>query len=181
MSSDTLTRARSVLEKARRIFADKMEDYGPSWRVLRPGSVLDQIRIKLERIRTLQEKEEQKVDEGIAPELYAVLNYSIVALIQMEEGASDHPDLSNEQALEHYDRWSERTLELMEAKDHDYGEAWKDMKVSSIVDMSLVKLIRIEKMGAESKGTRSSEGADANYFDIINYAIFALLKLGEDS
>jgi len=148
---------------------------------LRPGSVLDQIRIKVERIRTLQEKGERKVDEGVIPELYGVLNYSIIALVQIEEGSCDRPDMDGEKALEHYDQWCRKALELMERKNHDYGEAWKDMRVASIVDMILVKLIRIEKMGSENKGTGSSEGADANYFDIINYAIFALLKLGEDS
>ena len=181
MSSDTLTRAEPVVRKARRIFSEKMEDYGPSWRVLRPGSVLDQIRIKVERIRTLQDKGEQRVEEGVASELYGILNYSAIALIQMEEGACDRPDLHTQEALDRYDGWTRKALELMERKNHDYGEAWKDMKIPSIVDMMLVKLIRIERMGAASKGTESSEGADANYFDIINYAIFALLKLGEDS
>jgi hypothetical protein len=181
MSSDTLTRAGPIVAKARRIFSGKMEDYGPSWRVLRPGSVLDQIRIKVERIRTLQEKGEQKVEEGIVPELYGILNYSVIALIQMKDGVSDQPDVSIEKALERYDAFSRQALDLMERKNHDYGEAWKDMKVPSIVDLMLVKLIRIEKMGSDPKGTKTSEGADANYFDIINYAIFALLKLGEDS
>lgn len=181
MCSDTLTRAEPIIRRSRKIFAEKMKDYGPSWRVLRPGSVLDQIRIKIERIRTIQEKEEQKVEEGIAPELFGVINYSLIALIQIEEGICDQPDMESSTALGHYDNWSRKALQLMERKNHDYGEAWKDMKVSSIVDMILVKLIRIEKMGATSKGSGTSEGADANYFDIINYAIFALLKLGEDS
>lgn len=181
MSSDTLTRAAPIIRRSREIFADKMADYGASWRVLRSGSILDQIRIKVKRIRTLQETEERKVDEGIAPELQGVLNYCVIALIQLEEGVAEEPDLSQEEALERYDRWSREALELMERKNHDYGEAWKDMKLGSIVDMILVKLIRIEKLLQGEEGSSNSEGVDANYFDIINYAVFALLKLEKDS
>lgn len=158
-----------------------MADYGASWRVLRSSSILDQILIKVKRIRTLQEKEERKVDEGIAPELQGILNYCVIALIQLEKGAADEPDLGREEALAAYDRWTEEALELMEKKNHDYGEAWKDMKLSSIVDMILVKLIRIEKLLEGQEASSNSEGADANYFDIINYAIFGLLKLEKDS
>lgn len=181
MSSDTLTRAEPIIRKSRRIFAEKMGDYGASWRVLRSSSVLDQVLIKVKRIRILQEEGEQKVEEGIVPELYGILNYSVIALIQLDEGAGDSPDLDVESALERYDRWTRKALELMERKNHDYGEAWKDMKLHSIVDMILVKLNRIEKLLEGENDPSSSEGADANYFDIINYAIFALLKLGEDS
>ncbi|MFB6258965.1 MAG: DUF1599 domain-containing protein, partial [Flavobacteriales bacterium] len=177
MSSDTLTRAKPILKRSREIFAAKMEDYGPSWRVLRPASVLDQILIKVRRIRNLQEKEERKVDEGIVPELYGVINYCIIALIQSEEGASDTTDLSVDESLARYERFSGEVLSLMERKNHDYGEAWKEMKLRSIVDMILVKLIRNERLLAENEAAKSSEGPDANYFDIINYAIFALLKL----
>lgn len=180
MSSDTLKRAEPIIRKSRRIFADKMSDYGASWRVLRSLSVLDQIRIKVKRIRTLQEKKEQRVEEGIAPELYGILNYSVIALIQLEEGTSEEPDMSTEEALEQYDRFSQKALELMDRKNHDYGEAWKDMELASIVDLILVKLIRIEKLLKSEVDPSVSEGADANYYDIINYAIFGLLKLPED-
>lgn len=175
--SDTQAQVQAVVAQCRELFVRKLHDYGPSWRIMRASSLTDQIYIKAGRIRTLQQVGERCVDEGIEPEFVGIINYGLVAMIQLERGAVDHPDVSCEVALECYDRQLERTLELMRAKNHDYGEAWRQMRLSSLVDLILTKIYRtkqIEDLGGE---TLASEGIEANYMDMVNYAIFALVKL----
>lgn len=169
----------SVIDKSKRIFANKLNDYGTAWRVLRPRSLTDQILIKARRIRTLQEKEEQRVGEGIEPEFYGILNYAIMALIQLKHAPALDPDLSTERAQELYERTAQEAQDLMEQKNHDYGEAWRDMRIESITDMILMKLFRVRKIEENQGETKASEGVEANFQDIINYSIFALIKLSE--
>ncbi len=169
----------SIIDKSKRIFADKLKDYGTAWRVLRPHSLTDQILIKARRIRTLQEKKEQRVEEGIEPEFYGILNYAIMALIQIKHASTMDPDLSTERAQELYDHTAQEARDLMEQKNHDYGEAWRDMRVDSITDMILMKLFRVRKIEENQGETKASEGIEANFHDIINYSIFALIKLYE--
>ena len=166
-----------VVEQCRNLFTKKMSDYGSAWRILRLPSLTDQIFIKAQRIRQLQENDVRKVDEGEKSEFIGIINYSIMALIQLELGVVENPDLSSEEATELYDKHILITKELMENKNHDYGEAWRDMRVSSLTDLILQKLLRVKQIEDNQGKTLISEGIDANYFDMINYAIFALIKL----
>ena len=152
-----------------------MTDYGSAWRILRLPSLTDQIFIKAQRIRGLQTNTSQKVDEGEVSEFIGVINYSLMALIQLELGVSDSPDLNTEQALVQYDKQSKVVYALMMDKNHDYGEAWRDMRVSSLTDLILQKLMRIKQIEGNDGKTTVSEGIDANYKDIVNYAVFALI------
>ncbi|MDD2298400.1 MAG: DUF1599 domain-containing protein [Fermentimonas sp.] len=161
----------------RDIFARKLHDYGASWRILRPTSVTDQIFIKANRIRTLETKQEKMVDEGVFPEFIAIVNYGIIGLIQLELGFADTVDLTNEKALELYDGFLEETKQLMYAKNHDYDEAWRSMRVSSYTDLILMKIYRTKEIESNNGQTLISEGVDANYMDMINYAVFGLIKL----
>ncbi|MDD4777453.1 MAG: DUF1599 domain-containing protein [Fermentimonas sp.] len=161
----------------RDIFARKLHDYGASWRILRPTSVTDQIFIKANRIRTLETKKEKMVDEGVFPEFIAIVNYGIIGLIQLELGFADTVDITNEKALELYDGFLEETKQLMYAKNHDYDEAWRSMRVSSYTDLILMKIYRTKEIESNDGQTLISEGVDANYMDMINYAIFGLIKL----
>lgn len=161
----------------RDIFARKLHDYGASWRILRPTSVTDQIFIKANRIRTLETKKEKMVDEGIFPEFIAIVNYGIIGLIQLELGFADTVDITNEKALELYDGFLEETKQLMYAKNHDYDEAWRSMRVSSYTDLILMKIYRTKEIESNNGQTLISEGVDANYMDMINYAVFGLIKL----
>ena len=154
-----------------------MTDYGSAWRILRLSSLTDQIFIKAQRIRGIQVNGEHKVNEGEVPEFIGIINYSLMALIQIELGVSDTPDLNTEDALYHYNKQVAIVFELMIAKNHDYGEAWRDMRVSSITDLILQKLMRVKQIEGNDGKTLVSEGIDANYQDIINYAIFALIHL----
>lgn len=161
----------------RDIFARKLHDYGASWRILRPTSVTDQIFIKANRIRTLETKQEKMVDEGVFPEFIAIVNYGIIGLIQLELGFADTVDVTNEKALELYDGFLEETKQLMYAKNHDYDEAWRSMRVSSYTDLILMKIYRTKEIESNNGQTLISEGVDANYMDMINYAVFGLIKL----
>jgi hypothetical protein len=156
-----------------------MSDYGSAWRILRLPSLTDQIFIKAQRIRQLQENETRKVDEDEISEFIGIINYSIMALIQLEKGVADQPDLKIEEATVLYDKHCRETKELMENKNHDYGEAWRDMRVSSLTDLILQKLLRVKQIEDNQGKTIVSEGIDANYQDMINYAIFALILMNE--
>jgi len=168
-----------IIKKARSIFIKKMEDYGSAWRVLRMPSFTDQMYIKASRIRQLQENPNRKVDEGQEPEFLGLINYAVMALVQLDKGVAEQPDLPLEEAINLYDEKIKLAKELMLAKNHDYGEAWRDMRVSSITDLIIQKLYRVKQIEENEGKTIISEGIDANYLDIINYAIFALILLNE--
>ena len=166
-----------AIAECKEVFVKKLKDYGASWRILRPTAVTDQILIKANRIRTLETKKEAMVDEGILPEFKGLVNYGIIGLIQLELGMSDTVDISNEEAIRLYDRFIDQTTKLMLAKNHDYDEAWRLMRISSYTDMILSKLQRTKQIEDNDGKTLVSEGIDANYMDMINYALFALIKL----
>ncbi len=159
------------------IFTKKMQDYGSAWRILRASSLTDQIFIKAQRIRSIQDKGTQKIDEGIKPEFIGIVNYSVMALVQLELGHASQPDLSADKAKSKYIHYYDMARKLMQDKNHDYGEAWREMRISSLADIILMKLLRIKQIEDNQGKTTISEGIDANYFDIINYAVFALIKL----
>ena len=167
----------AVIDSCRSLFSKKMKDYGSAWRILRLPSLTDQIFIKAQRIRGLQQNAERKVDEGEISEFIGIINYSIMALVQLEKGVVEQPDLSMEEALACYDEQVAITKELMMNKNHDYGEAWRDMRVSSLTDLILQKLLRVKQIEDNQGKTLVSEGIDANYQDMINYAVFALIHL----
>ncbi len=169
-----------VIAICRELFIKKTKDYGTAWRILRLPSLTDQIFIKAQRIRSLQELATRKVDEDERSEFIGIINYAIMALIQLEQGIVEQPDLNARQALELYDEQVAVTKSLMEDKNHDYGEAWKDIRVSSLTDLILQKLLRVKQIEDNRGQTLVSEGIAANYQDIINYAIFALIHLGEE-
>lgn len=171
----------AVTARCRELFRRKMKDYGAAWRILRLPSLTDQIFIKAQRIRSLQEKAVRKVAEGERPEFIGIINYSIMALIQLEKGVADQPDLDPDTAMALYDAEMAATKALMEAKNHDYGEAWRDMRVSSLTDLILQKLLRVKEIENNKGKVEVSEGVDANYRDMINYAVFALIHLGEET
>ena len=169
-----------ITAKCRALFVDKMSDYGSAWRILRLPSLTDQIFIKAQRIRQLQENTVRKVDEDEIPEFIGIINYSIMALIQIEKGIADQPDMELEEASQRYDKHITETKALMENKNHDYGEAWREMRVSSLTDLILQKLLRVKQIENNKGKTLVSEGIDANYQDMINYAIFALILISEN-
>ena len=169
---------QKVIDECRSLFQKKMEDYGCAWRILRVSSLTDQIYIKAQRIRSLQINEVQKIDESEIPEFIGIINYSIMALIQIEKGVSEIPDLESKEIILFYNEKVESTFELMLAKNHDYGEAWRDMRISSLTDLIIQKLVRIKKIEDNSGKTIISEGIEANFQDIINYAVFALIHIG---
>lgn len=166
-----------IVEMCRDVYLKKMQDYGSAWRILRPPSLTDQIYIKAQRIRSLQSKGTQKIIEGITPEFVGIVNYSIMALIQLELGPSSSADMDEQNASALYEDYFEKARKLMLDKNHDYGEAWRDMRVSSLADIILMKLLRVKQIEDNQGMTSVSEGIDANYYDIINYAVFALIKL----
>jgi hypothetical protein len=167
----------AVIAICRSLYSNKMTDYGSAWRILRLPSLTDQIFIKAQRIRSLQENEVRKIDEDEKGEFIGIINYSIMALIQLELGVVDQPDLNVVRATELYDAKVKITKELMEAKNHDYGEAWREMRVSSLTDLILQKLLRVKQIEDNKGKTIVSEGIDANYQDMINYSIFALILM----
>ena len=169
----------TVIETCRSLFIKKMKDYGSAWRILRLPSLTDQIFIKAQRIRSLQQNSVRKVDEGEQSEFIGIINYCIMALIQLEKGVVEQPDMSLEEAIEQYDEKIAITKQLMEDKNHDYGEAWRDMRVSSLTDLILQKLLRVKQIEDNQGKTLVSEGIDANYQDMINYAVFAMIHLNE--
>lgn len=169
-----------VIEQCRTLYIHKMKDYGSAWRILRLPSLTDQIFIKAQRIRQLQENETRKVDEDEIPEFIGIINYSVMALIQLEKGVVEQPDLNLKEATKLYDKHIEATKALMQDKNHDYGEAWRDMRISSLTDLILQKLLRVKQIEDNKGKTLVSEGIDANYQDMINYAVFALILLKEN-
>jgi len=171
----------TIIAGCRDLFIKKMKDYGCAWRILRLPSLTDQIFIKAQRIRQLQENEIRKVDEDEIPEFIGIINYSIMALIQLEKGVVEQPDLNVKQATTLYDKHIDLTQKLMENKNHDYGEAWRDMRVNSLTDLILQKLLRVKQIEDNEGKTLVSEGIDANYQDMINYAVFALILMKENS
>ena len=166
-----------AVQKCRDLFLKKMHDYGCAWRILRVSSLTDQIFIKAQRIRTLQKKITQRVDEGQFSEFIGILNYCVMALIQIDKGIANQPDMTEAEALSLYNTQIDFAKSLMQNKNHDYGEAWRDMRVSSLTDLILQKLLRVKQIEDNKGKTLVSEGIDANYFDIVNYAIFALIHL----
>ena len=166
-----------VILICRNLFHEKLKDYGTSWRILRPESVTDQIYIKANRIRSFETKKESKIDEGIFSEFIAIVNYGIIGLIQLELGYSETVNISVESALKLYDKHINETKELMYAKNHDYDEAWRYMRISSYTDLILMKIYRTKQIETNKGETLVSEGVGANYQDMINYALFGLIKL----
>ena len=178
MTNDTNKQFEKVLAVCRELFSKKLYDYGASWRIMRPESLTDQIFIKAKRIRTLETGAENLVGEGINSELIGIVNYGLISLVQLDLGYSDSCDITADEAMELYDKKAQLTLELMKKKNHDYNEAWRGMRTSSYTDLILTKIWRtkqIEELGGE---TTVSEGVDANYMDMINYAVFGLIKNG---
>tara|TARA_B110000467_G_C18321074_1_gene485302 strand:+ start:584 stop:1120 length:537 start_codon:yes stop_codon:yes gene_type:complete len=174
----TIREYELAMAKCKDIFIKKMKDYGCAWRILRLSSLTDQIFIKAQRIRSIEMNDgHQKVGEDIRNEFIAIVNYSIIVLIQLEKGIADQPDMETQEVEGFYQQFSLAANELMQAKNHDYGEAWREMRVSSLTDLILQKLLRVKQIEDNKGKTLISEGIDANYFDMINYAIFALIKL----
>ncbi|MFA6833588.1 MAG: DUF1599 domain-containing protein [Bacteroidaceae bacterium] len=174
---ETNDQFKQVIIKCRNLFEKKLHDYGPAWRILRPASVTDQLLIKANRIRSIEIKGVSLVDEGISSEFMAIVNYGIIGLIQLKLGYAESADIDNDQALELYDKYSKEALDLMIAKNHDYDEAWRSMRVSSYTDLILMKIYRTKQIESLAGKTLVSEGIDANYMDMINYAVFGLIKL----
>ena len=174
---DTKQQFEHVIAICRDLFAKKLHDYGAAWRIMRPSSVTDQIFIKANRIRSIEIKGVTLVNEGIRPEFIAIENYGIIGLIQLEQGYAETDDMTEQQALEQYDKHAKAALELMIAKNHDYDEAWRSMRITSYTDLILMKIYRTKQIEALSGNTLVSEGIDANYMDMINYSVFALIKL----
>ena len=166
-----------IINNCRSLFAKKLKDYGASWRIMRPQSVTDQILIKARRIRSIEEKGVNLVGDSISSEFVAIINYCIVGLIQLELGYTETVDSDENEVLELYDKYVSKTRDLLFAKNHDYGEAWRAMRISSYTDLILVKLFRIKQIESNSGKTIVSEGIDANYMDILNYSVFGLIKL----
>ena len=174
----TIKEYELVLAKCKDIFIKKMNDYGCAWRILRLSSLTDQIFIKTQRIRSIEMNDgHQKVGEDIRNEFIGIVNYSIIALFQLEKGIAEQPDVETKEVEAMYNKFAQEANELMQAKNHDYGEAWRDMRVSSLTDLILQKLLRVKQIEDNKGKTLISEGIEANYFDMINYAIFALIKL----
>lgn len=177
--ADTIAQFDAALARCREIFVKKLTDYGAAWRIMRPESVTDQIFIKATRIRSLETKKVSKVGEGILPEFIAIVNYGIIGLIQLELGFSDTEDIGTSRAIELYDKHIAATRDLMIRKNHDYDEAWRGMRVHSYTDIILQKLLRTKQIEDNAGVTLISEGVDANYQDMINYSVFAIIKLTE--
>ena len=174
---NTIDQYNSVIDRCRSLFIKKMKDYGSAWRILRLPSLTDQLYIKAQRIRGLQENKEHKIDEDETTEIIGIINYALMALIQIEKGIASQPDVNLEEATALYDRKAIEARSLMEAKNHDYGEAWRDMRVSSLTDLILQKLLRVKQIEDNQGKTLVSEGVEANYQDMVNYAVFALIHL----
>jgi hypothetical protein len=167
----------NVINVCRDIFSKKTKDYGTAWRILRPSSLTDQIFIKAQRIRTIQETGENKVGEDIEGEFMAIVNYCVMAIIQIKEAELKDLELSEDMANSLYTKYVDGAQELMMKKNHDYGEAWRDMRVSSLTDLILMKILRVKQIEDNKGATLISEGIDANFFDMLNYAVFALIHL----
>ena len=175
--ADTSKEYNQVIDTCRSLFQKKMKDYGSAWRILRLPSLTDQIFIKAQRIRGLQQNKHQRVDEGQVSEFIGIINYCIMALVQLEKGVVEQPDILVDEALDLYDQKIATTKQLMMDKNHDYGEAWRDMRVTSLTDLIIQKLLRVKQIEDNQGKTIVSEGIDANYQDMINYAVFAMIHL----
>ena len=178
MANDTNKQFEKVLAVCRELFSKKLYDYGASWRIMRPESLTDQIFIKAKRIRTLETGATNLVGEDIPSELIGIVNYGIIALVQLDLGYADFCDISPDKAMVMYDAKAQETLELMKKKNHDYNEAWRGMRTSSYTDLILTKIWRTKQIEELKGETKVSEGVDANYMDMINYAVFGLIKNG---
>lgn len=181
MSENTNIQFKEALTICRDLFSRKLSDYGASWRILRPASLTDQIFIKAKRIRSLETKGQQMIDEGILPEFIAIVNYGLIGLIQLQLGYADTIDISADKALSLYDCYAQASYNLMVKKNHDYDEAWRGMRVNSYTDFILTKIERIKEIENHAGQTQVSEGIDANYMDIINYAVFGIIKLSDSN
>ena len=177
--SKTATQYESIVKICKDIFTKKAKDYGTAWRVLRTSSITDQIFIKAQRIRTIEEKGSQKVDEGVRSEYIGIVNYSIIGLMQLQLDGDTRMELPIEEVSTLFDKHMNQAKSLMENKNHDYGEAWRDMRISSLTDLLLMKILRIKQIEDNKGKTIISEGIDANYLDMINYAVFALIRIEE--
>lgn len=177
--SKTSQEYHQIIEHCRSLFEKKMKDYGTAWRVLRTQSLTDQIYIKAQRIRSIEQKGFSKVDEGVIPEFIGIINYSIMALIQLDIGIAntENAEMNHDKVLELYDKHFLACKKLMDDKNHDYDEAWRNMRVSSLTDIILMKILRVKQIEDNEGNTLVSEGLDANYSDMVNYGVFALIKL----
>ena len=175
--SQTSLEYTNIINVCREIFSKKTKDYGTAWRILRPSSLTDQIFIKAQRIRTIQETGVNRVGESIDAEFIAIVNYCLMAIIQVREKDLDEVEINPDLAISLYDTYSAEAFDLMMKKNHDYGEAWRDMRVSSLTDLILMKILRVKQIEDNNGSTLISEGIDANYFDMLNYSVFALIHL----
>lgn len=179
MISRTIDQYNEAVEACRDIFLKKMKDYGSAWRILRVSSITDQIFIKAQRIRSIEDKGKQRVEEGVRSEYIGIVNYAVIALIQLVLKEDEGMELLPEKGIKYYDHHISEARSLMENKNHDYGEVWRKMRVSSLTDLILMKLLRVKQIEDNKGATLISEGIEANYHDIINYAVFALIRLQE--
>jgi len=179
--TNTSEQYQAIMNDCRTLYAKKLEDYGVAWRILRLPSLTDQIFIKAQRLRSIQQKGQQMVADEPAGEFIGIINYSIMALIQLELGVASQPDLDTKSAQEHFDKQAQIAEELMMRKNHDYGEAWREMRISSLTDLILQKLLRVKQIEDNAGLTQVSEGLEANYLDMVNYAVFALILMSENS
>lgn len=177
--SKTIAQYESIIKICKDIFTKKAKDYGTAWRVLRTSSITDQIFIKAQRIRTIEEKGSQKVDEGVRSEYIGIVNYSVIGLMQLDLKNDSRTEIPIEEVSTLFDKYANQAKELMQDKNHDYGEAWRDMRLSSLTDLLLMKILRIKQIEDNKGKTIISEGIDANYLDMINYAVFALIRIEE--
>jgi Nucleotide modification associated domain 1 len=177
--SKTAVQYDKAINSCKDIFLKKMKDYGTAWRVLRTGSITDQIFIKAQRIRTIEENGTQKINEDIRSEYIGIINYSIIGLVQLALINDTRMELPTDEVKRLYEKYAGEAKQLMENKNHDYGEAWRDMRISSLTDLMLMKIMRIKQIEDNKGETIISEGIDANYFDMVNYSVFALIKLDE--
>tara|TARA_B100001113_G_scaffold69221_1_gene53579 strand:- start:5698 stop:6237 length:540 start_codon:yes stop_codon:yes gene_type:complete len=178
--NETIVEYDSIIKKCEDIFAKKMKDYGSAWRILRISSLTDQIFIKAQRIRSIESKGTQRIDEGVINEFIGIVNYSVIGLIQIDLGVSEQPeDIEYDKVMNMFNKHVLASKDLMINKNHDYGEAWRDMRVSSLTDLILQKLLRVKQIEDNDGNTIMSEGIDANYLDMLNYAVFALIKLNK--
>lgn len=180
MSITTNDQYTNILHSCKTIFVKKMHDYGSAWRIMRTSSVTDQIYIKANRIRSIEQKGEMRIQEDIKGEYIAIINYAIIGLIQLELGSNNQLELSTAEGEKLYTHYATVAQQLMNDKNHDYGEAWRDMRVSSITDLILMKIFRTKQIEDNNGATLISEGIDANYLDMLNYAVFALIRLNEN-
>lgn len=180
MAHNTSLEYDSVIQYCRDLFLKKTADYGTAWRILRPSSLTDQIFIKAQRIRTLEEKKVSKVGESVHAEYVGIINYCVIAMMQLDMDAEAPLELKLDEVQQRYDRLANETKELMFAKNHDYGEAWRDMRISSLTDLILMKILRVKQIEDNEGQTLASEGIKANYQDMLNYAVFALIRIGTE-